>query len=499
MVQTLLGLADGAQPARRRRRRRARPVPPRHARPLAAGRGRRPGGPAMIGSLRGTLLDRSARRRGPRRGGRASATGSRSPPRPSSSWASSATDVFVHVHHHIREDAQTLYGFIDRDERDVLRGPARRPRRRPGAGAGHPVGARARGAGPGRGRRRRRRPLPGARRRQEDGRPAAHRAEVPPRRAGARRRSGPRRHRAGGPRRAAPTCATRLPAWLPARRGARGAARPARRRRRVGAAARGAPAPGRGVQAVRDELLTPSPRPTTCWSTARRGGRRATRPACARAGSTSSSARPSSRSTWRSSSRPPAGGARPPTTCCSPGRPGLGKTTLAGIVAAEMERRACTSPRARRSSGPATWPPSSPSSTRATCCSSTRSTGCRGRSKRSSTRPWRTSSSTSCWARVRRPARSASTCPASRWSGPPPAPGSSPARCATASVWWPGSTTTTADELRGDRGAGRGHPRRRRSTRTGRARSPGGRGARPASPTGCCAGSATSPRCVATA
>lgn len=27
-------------------------------------------------------------------------------------------DVFVHVHHHIREDAQTLYGFLTRTERD---------------------------------------------------------------------------------------------------------------------------------------------------------------------------------------------------------------------------------------------------------------------------------------------------------------------------------------------------------------------------------------------
>lgn len=27
------------------------------------------------------------------------------------------SDVFLHVHHHIREDAQTLYGFTDRDER----------------------------------------------------------------------------------------------------------------------------------------------------------------------------------------------------------------------------------------------------------------------------------------------------------------------------------------------------------------------------------------------
>jgi len=27
------------------------------------------------------------------------------------------TPAFLHVHHHIREDAQTLYGFLDRDER----------------------------------------------------------------------------------------------------------------------------------------------------------------------------------------------------------------------------------------------------------------------------------------------------------------------------------------------------------------------------------------------
>ena len=43
------------------------------------------------------------------------------------------------------------------------------------------------------------------------------------------------------------------------------------------------------------------------------------------------------------------------------------------------------------------------------------------------------------------------------------------------------------------------HPRRRRSTTTGRGRSPAARGARRASPTACCAGCATSPRCAATA
>lgn len=30
------------------------------------------------------------------------------------------TDVFLHVHHHIREDAQTLYGFATREERQTF-------------------------------------------------------------------------------------------------------------------------------------------------------------------------------------------------------------------------------------------------------------------------------------------------------------------------------------------------------------------------------------------
>ena len=29
-----------------------------------------------------------------------------------------STNAFLYVHHHIREDAQTLYGFLSRDERD---------------------------------------------------------------------------------------------------------------------------------------------------------------------------------------------------------------------------------------------------------------------------------------------------------------------------------------------------------------------------------------------
>ena len=81
------------------------------------------------------------------------------------------------------------------------------------------------------------------------------------------------------------------------------------------------------------------------------------------------------------------------------GPPGLGKTTLAGILATE------TSARFRITSGPAlsdppTSPPSSPTSSTATCSSSTRSTGSRDRSRRSYIRRWRISNSTSWWARA---------------------------------------------------------------------------------------------------
>ena len=58
--------------------------------------------------------------------------------------------------------------------------------------------------------------------------------------------------------------------------------------------------------------------------------------ACARARSTSSSARPSSRSTCRSSSRRPAAAGQAADHLLFAGPPGLGKTSLAGIVATEM-------------------------------------------------------------------------------------------------------------------------------------------------------------------
>jgi Holliday junction DNA helicase RuvA len=69
----------------------------------------------MIGSLRGTLLDRA--------NGEVlvevAGLGYRVTVTPSTNTALGllGDEVFVHVHHHVREDAQTLYGFATRDER----------------------------------------------------------------------------------------------------------------------------------------------------------------------------------------------------------------------------------------------------------------------------------------------------------------------------------------------------------------------------------------------
>lgn len=70
----------------------------------------------MIGSLRGTLLERSV-------DGEilveVGGIGYRVVVAPATavSLGDVGSEVFVHVHHHIREDAQTLYGFAERDER----------------------------------------------------------------------------------------------------------------------------------------------------------------------------------------------------------------------------------------------------------------------------------------------------------------------------------------------------------------------------------------------
>ena len=111
-------------------------------------------------------------------------------------------------------------------------------------------------------------------------------------------------------------------------------------------------------------------------------------------------------------------------------------------------RRTCARRAGPPSSARATSPRSSPTSTSATCSSSTRSIASTARSRRSCTRRWRTSSSTSSSARARRRDRSAPRrCRASRSSARRRARGCSPARCATASAWPSGSTTTTTEEL----------------------------------------------------
>lgn len=72
----------------------------------------------MIGSLRGALLDRS----GTDVTVEVQGMGYRLATTPATSGALGAegAEVFVWVHHHIREDAQTLFGFATREERDVF-------------------------------------------------------------------------------------------------------------------------------------------------------------------------------------------------------------------------------------------------------------------------------------------------------------------------------------------------------------------------------------------
>lgn len=100
------------------------------------------------------------------------------------------------------------------------------------------------------------------------------------------------------------------------------------------------------------------------------------------------------------------------------GAPGLGKTTLSMIIAAEMEAPI------RITSGPAIQHAGDlaailSSSRRARSSSSTRSTACPGPPKRCSTWRWRTSASTSSSARAPAPPRSRSNCRRSPWSAPP--------------------------------------------------------------------------------
>ena len=84
-----------------------------HLRPLTGADAGAPtaiGVDAVIGSLRGTLLDRDGTR-GARRGRRRRLPGHGHARPPWSQLGDVGDEVFVYIHHHIREDAQTLYGF----------------------------------------------------------------------------------------------------------------------------------------------------------------------------------------------------------------------------------------------------------------------------------------------------------------------------------------------------------------------------------------------------
>ncbi|CAN5269976.1 Holliday junction branch migration protein RuvA [soil metagenome] len=69
----------------------------------------------MIGSLRGTLVDRSATEVIVEVAG----VGYRLKVTPATAVAVGdlGDEVLVHIHHHVREDAQTLFGFVSRAER----------------------------------------------------------------------------------------------------------------------------------------------------------------------------------------------------------------------------------------------------------------------------------------------------------------------------------------------------------------------------------------------
>ena len=203
-------------PLARRRRAPAAAPSPRSARRRDRGRGRQGGGHPMIGSVRGTVLERTRHRRGARRGRGRRATACWCPPaRCRRSHPGAPAFLFTHLH--VREDAMMLYGFPTRDERDTFEVLI-------GATGVGPKLALAMlsvhspdGAAPRRARGRPRRAHARARRRQ------AHRAAAHGRAQGAPRRPRPRPRRARG---TAPAAAGRgarraRGARVRARRGAR--------------------------------------------------------------------------------------------------------------------------------------------------------------------------------------------------------------------------------------------------------------------------------------
>ena len=138
----------------------------------------------VIGSLRGTVLERSSDGQVLLEVGGVGYLVSVTPR--TLAELEPTTGAFLHVHHHIREDAQTLYGFLSRDERATFEVLIATHGVGPGAGAGHPRHPQPRGPG---GHRRLGGPglaLPRPGRREEDGRASPGRAAQPALGAGAR-------------------------------------------------------------------------------------------------------------------------------------------------------------------------------------------------------------------------------------------------------------------------------------------------------------------------
>ncbi len=141
------------------------------------------------------------------------------------------------------------------------------------------------------------------------------------------------------------------------------------------------------------------------------------------------------------------------------GPPGLGKTTLAGHRRRRDGRRACTSPRARRSSGPATSPPSSPSSTEGDVLFIDEIHRLSRTVEEVLYPAMEDFQLDIVLGKGPRPGRSVSTCLASPWSAPPPAPGSSPGPLRDRFGLVARLDYYDAGRSRADRRARRRHPR----------------------------------------
>ena len=193
----------------------------------------------------------------------------------------------------------------------------------------------------------------------------------------------------------------------------------------------------------------------------------------------------------------PRGAANRSTTCCSAARRGSARRRWLQIVALEMGGGVPAHERAR--AGAAVGPRRHPHEPRGRRRAVHRRDppDAAGRSRRCCTRRSRTSRWTSCSARGRPRGRSGWTCRGSRWSRPRRGPGGSRCRCASGSGSRRASTTTASTTSpRSSCGArassgcdGRGGRGRDRAV---------ARAARRGSRTGCCAGSATSPRSATT-